>query len=337
MGKNRDREILHTHEDSIGPDRIWMARRRIASSIKPTPLIYSANLSRLLKAEVYLKPECFQVTGSFKVRGACNVLASLSEEEKKLGLLTCSSGNHGAALSYAASRFGNPSTTVFVPSGAEETKKARILSYGAEVREEGRDFLETFGIAQRYREETGRRYVHSHGEPLVIAGQGTIGLEILEELPEADAVIVPVGGGGLISGIATAVKAGKPDVRVYGVEAAAAPGAYLSFRDGCCHESVEIKPSLADGLLGTLTPLTYAISSRLVEGIETVEEDEIRQAMRTLFEQEQIMVEGSASVGLAAALQGKIDVSGRKVVFILTGRNVSADVFLGAVTELSGH
>jgi threonine dehydratase len=337
MEKNRDAENLQARESAVGPEQIWMARRRIASIIKPTPLIYSANLSRLLEAEVYLKPECFQVTGSFKVRGACNVLASLSEEEKKQGLLTCSSGNHGAALSYAASRFGRPRTTVFVPSGAEETKKDRILSYGAEVREEGRDFLETYGIAQRYREKTGRLYVHSHGDPLVIAGQGTIGLEILEELPDADAVIVPVGGGGLISGIATAFKAGKPDVRVYGVEAAAAPGAFLSFRDGFCHESVEIKPSLADGLLGTLTPLTYAIASRLVEKIETVEEDEIRLAMRTLFEQEQIMAEGSASVGLAAALQGKIDVSGRKAVFILTGRNVSAGVFLGAVTDIAGH
>jgi len=320
------------HTDTVKVEHIWQAKKRIAGYIRATPLIRSDGLSGLLEAEVYLKPECFQITGSFKVRGACNILAALSGEERDRGLVTCSSGNHGAALSYAASHFGCPPTTVFVPEGAEETKKSRIRAYGAEIREEGRDFLETYETAQRFVKTTGAAYIHSHGDPRVIAGQGTIGLEILAELPDVEAVVVPVGGGGLISGVAAAVTSGRPDAEIFGVEAAAAPGAFLSFRDGYCHESVEIKASLADGLLGTLTPLTYSLASRLVKEIQIVEEEEIVRAMKAFLEYEQILVEGSASVGLAAALEGKIDVRGRKVVFILTGRNISAEKYLAAIS-----
>jgi len=321
----------HYSRDAVGITQIEQARQRIADFIKPTPLIYSPGISRLLDAEVYLKPECFQVTGSFKVRGACNILASLSQEERNRGLVTCSSGNHGAALSYAAALFGSPPTTVFVPEGAEETKKARIKAYGARIREEGKDFLETYDRALAFVEKSGGRYIHSHGDPLVIAGQGTIGLELLMELPDPDMIIVPVGGGGLISGIATAVKSRSENIRIYGVEAAAAPGAYLSMKDGFCHETVEIKPSLADGLLGTLTPLTYSIVSELTAGIRIVEEPEITRAMRVFLEEEQLLVEGSAAVGLAALLERKIDVKGKTLICILTGRNISAAKYLQTV------
>lgn len=310
---------------------ILEARKRIAAHILNTGLLFSPGLSTLLNARVYLKPECFQIGGSFKLRGACNFAASLAPEQKARGLVTCSSGNHGAALSYAASLFSQTHVTVFVPEGADMTKQARIRAFGAEIREEGRDFLETYGLARAFEEKTGALYVHSHSDPLVIAGQGTIGLEILEELPEADAVVVPVGGGGLISGIATAIKETSPGVRIFGVEAAAAPGAYLSFRDGYCHETVDIRPSLADGLLGTLTPLTWSIASRLVERIDIVEEAHIREAIRTLFSTEQLIVEGGGAVGLAALQQGLIDLKGKNVVIVLTGRNIAADKFLEIV------
>lgn len=310
---------------------IWSARKRILHYIKPTPLVYSASLSSLLEAEVYLKPECFQVAGSFKVRGACNKLAVLKEAGITQTLVTCSSGNHGTALAYAAAEVGYPAPIVFVPEDADSTKVKRIRSYGAEVRAKGKDFSETFDIAQEYVHNSGALYVHSHSDNDIIAGQGTIGLELLEELPDLDAVVVPVGGGGLISGIATAVKAGSPQVEIFGVEAAAAPGAFLSFRDGRCHESVAIKPSLADGLLGTLTPLTYSIAGRLVSAIHTVEEAEIASALKLLLEHEQIIAEGSSVVGLAAVLSGKLDLAGKKTVFVLTGRNISKDKFLKAV------
>ena len=312
---------------------IWSAQKRITPHIKPTPLIYSASLSSLLQAEVYLKPECFQVAGSFKVRGACNKLAVVQEQGCTRSLVTCSSGNHGTALAYAAAQLGLAAPIVFVPETADSTKVNRIRSYGAEVRARGKDFSETYDIAQDYVQSSGALYVHSHSDSEIIAGQGTIGLEILAELPDVEAVVVPVGGGGLISGVATAVKSGAPAARLLGIEAAAAPGAYLSFRDGECHESVEIQPSLADGLLGTLTPLTYSISRNLVESIQVVEEPHIRHALITLMENEQIIAEGSAVVGLAAALEHKIDVRGQRVVFLLTGRNISKEKFLKAVAD----
>jgi threonine dehydratase len=324
---------MRNEEGSVPFQDILDAGKRISPYILKTGLFYSPALSKLLGGEIYLKPECFQITGSFKVRGACNLVASLTPEERSRGLVTCSSGNHGGALSYAASLFGYPRTTVFVPEEAEEIKQARIRAYGAEIREEGKDFLEAYGLAREYAEQTGGRYAHSHGDPLVIAGQGTIGLEILEALPDVDMVVVPVGGGGLISGIATAVKEVRRDVCFFGVEAAAAPGAFLSFRDGFCHESVDIKPSLADGLLGTLTPLTYSISGRYVAAIKIVEEDQIRRAMETLFRYEQLVVEGSAAVGLAALQEGMIDVSGRKLVLVLTGRNIGSEKFLKAIRK----
>jgi threonine dehydratase len=149
----------------------------------------------------------------------------------------------------------------------------------------------------------------------------------MEDLPDADAVVVPVGGGGLISGIATAVKALAPSVQIFGVEAAAAPGAYLSFKDGYCHETVEIKPSVADGLMGTLTPLTFEISHPLVESIQVVAETEIIQAMKVLQQDEQLMVEGSAAVGIAALLSGELQLHGKRVVVVLTGRNINAGQF----------
>jgi len=252
------------------------------------------------------------------------MVSALTQTERTRGLVTCSSGNHGIALAYAASIFGRPPTRIFLPRGADPNKVERLKAFGAEAVLHGADFLETLDEALRYAKESGATYVHSHSHRLVIAGQGTIGLEIMEDLPGVETILVPIGGGGLISGIATAVKCAAEQVRIVGVEPTAAPGAYLSFQDGRCHERVDIRPSVADGLLGTLTPLTWEISRNLVEGVKLVEEDEIIQAMRVFQEDEQLMVEGSASVGLAAVLGGKIDVHGQKVVLVITGRNIDA-------------
>jgi threonine dehydratase len=196
--------------------------------------------------------------------------------------------------------------------------------YGGEIISYGSHYLETLKRALTYAEESGECFVHSHDHPLIIAGQGTIGLEIFEDLPDIDSIIVPVGGGGLISGIALAAKSANPRIRLIGVEPTAAPGAYLSFRDGYYHERVEIKPSVADGLLGTLTPLTFAITHPLVEQVAIVEEEEIFQAIRVFEDEEQVIVEGAAAVTLAAILSRKIDVCGQKVTLVVTGRNISA-------------
>ncbi len=296
-----------------------------------TPLVHSPALSEETGVEVYLKLECVQAGGSFKIRGALNYAAARKEEGGIGGFVTCSSGNHGAALSYASSLIGGVATTVFVPQGAEETKIEKIRRYGAEVRVGGKDFLEAYAAARRFAERHSLEYVHSHSHPFVIAGQGTIGLEIAEDLPTPGTVIVPVGGGGLISGIAIALRHACDTVKVLGVEAEAAPGAFLSFRDGYCHESVDIRPSLADGLLGTLTPLTYRLARPLVERIFTVSEEEIRRAMGLFYRREQLVIEGGASVGLAALLSGRIEKPAGPVVLVLTGRNIGAEKFLSAV------
>ena len=278
--------------------------------------------------------ECWQIQGCFKVRGAIFKVSQLTDKERQDGLLTCSSGNHGTALAYAASLFGNPPTKVFLPIHAEPAKVSKISNLGAETVFHGMDYMEALHGALSYLETNGGTYVHSHGDPLVIAGQGTIGLEIMEDMPEADAVLVPVGGGGLMAGIATSIKALTPQVRLFGVEAAAAPGAFLSFKDGFCHETVDIKPSVADGLMGTLTPLTFAITYPLVESIQVVAEPEIIHAMQILQKDDQILVEGSAAVGIAALLSGKLDLKGKKVVVVLTGRNINADLFNKLMTNL---
>jgi threonine dehydratase len=238
--------------------------------------------------------------------------------------VTCSSGNHGTALAYAASISGNPPTRVFLPTYADANKVSKLTALGAEAVLHGDTFLETLDTAMQYAEDEGATYVHSHSHPSVIAGQGTIGLELLEDLPDVECVLVPIGGGGLISGIGTAVKSAAPGVRIVGVEPTAAPGAYLSFRDGLCHERIELRPSVADGLLGTLTPLTWQISRDLVDDVLLVEEDEIISAMRVFQQDEQLMLEGAAAVGLAAILNGQADVEGRKTAIILTGRNIDA-------------
>jgi threonine dehydratase len=280
--------------------------------------------------------ECWQVCGCFKVRGATNMVASLTEEERSRGLVTASSGNHGIALAYAASIFGRVPALVFAPQDADVTKMKKIRALGCEPRLYGENYLVALDETLRYSEENNVVLVHSHAHPLIMAGQGTIGLEIMEDLPDADAIVVPIGGGGLISGIATAAKAISESVQIIGVEPTAAPGAYLSFRDGVCHEQIELKPSLADGLLGGLAPLAWKICRNRVSQVELVDDDQVAHAMRVFQRDEQLMVEGASSVGLAALLSGKINLQGQKVVLVLTSRNIDADRFNRIVCQNSG-
>ncbi len=308
---------------SFSLEDIWIARQRIRAYIYRTPLLFSSSLSKKTGCQIYLKMECWQLCGCFKVRGAINMVAALSDEERNRGLVTCSSGNHGTAVSFAASLFDRTNVKVFVPENAERAKIQKIESYGAEVVWQGENYLQTLDRAVKYTNECGGVFVHSHGHPLIIAGQGTIGLEILEDLPEVDAVVIPVGGGGLISGIVSAVKTANNRICIFGVESSAAPGAQISFRDGYCHERISIGSSIADGLMGTLTPLTFDLTYKRVEKIAVVDDEEIIQAMRIFQEEEQLTIEGSAAVGLAAILNRKIDVTNQNVVLVLTGRNIS--------------
>lgn len=308
----------------LGLGDIWQARQRIRDRVWPTPLVYSQALSERTGCQVYLKMECWQVCGCFKVRGAVNMVTALASEEREQGLVTASSGNHGIALAYAASLFPGTRATVFLPEGADPTKARKIRAFGAEVRFHGKDYLAALAEAKRVQQAEGRVFVHSHAHPLIMAGQGTIGLEIMEDLPDVEAILVPVGGGGLISGIAVAARSLSKRVKVIAVEPSAAPGAYLSFQEGRPCEQIELKPTLADGLSGGFAPLAWDVSHDLIHAAVLVEEEEIAHAMRVFQKTEQLMVEGAASVGLAALLHGKVNLQGEKVVLVLTSRNVDA-------------
>ncbi len=316
------------YTESFGPADVWQARSRLRNLVLHTPLLYSPALSARTGAQIYLKMECWQYCGCFKVRGAINMVSTLSDEERLRGLVTASSGNHGTALAYAASKFGHVPATIFLPEYADLTKVAKVQALGAQAVLYGSNFTECLWRAMTYAEEQGATYVHSHAHPLVIAGQGTIGLEILEDLPDPDIVIAPVGGGGILAGIATAVKAGNPAVRVIGAESVAAPGGYLAFRDGFWHEQIDLKPSIADGVLGTFSRLPYEITRTRVEDIVLVEDESLVDAMRAYMQDEQLMTEPASAIGLAALMAGKIEnFQGRKVVIVISSRNIFAERF----------
>jgi threonine dehydratase len=310
--------------DVFDTSEIWSARNRIKQHIHRTPIFHSESLSKLTGSQVYVKPECWQKCGCFKVRGAISHISSLTEREMKKGLVTASSGNHALAVAYASTLFEKPLTRIYVPENADPSKVKKILRWGPELVYHGASFFEAYTEARRYTEENDATFVHSHGDPKVIAGQGTIGLEVMEDLPDVDAIIVPIGGGGLISGISVAAKTISVTVRIVGVEPSAAPGAYTSLRDGVAYEEIEIKESIADGLLGGFGSLPFQICSRTVDETLLVEDSEIIEAMRAFQREEQLMVEAASSVGLAALMTGKVQAKGEKVVLVVTSRNIDA-------------
>ena len=317
--------------DSFKTDMIHAAQKSIAPHVLKTPLLHSLSLSRLCGCHVYLKMECWQTCGCFKLRGITNFLHHRKEVVMESGVATASSGNHALALAYAATKMQVPQIQIFLPENADPSKIDKIRLLGVEPVLEGKTFFETFDIAQAYTRKSGACYVHSHADPLVIAGQGTIGLEILEDLPDADAVIVPVGGGGLISGIAAAIKADSERVAIIGAEPEASPGAYQSLQRGEPCERITLKPTVADGLAGGLSPLPFQIARHLIEQVALAAEDEIITAMKAFFSEEQLVIEGAASVGLAVLLSERIKLQDKKVVLVVTGRNIDSGRFLSII------
>lgn len=321
---------------SFNTQMIQAAKRNIQPHVLKTPLLHSQSLSRLCGCQVYLKMECWQTCGCFKLRGVTNFLSHRREAVMKAGVVTASSGNHALALAHAATKIKVPHIRIFVPEAADPSKVEKIRLRGTEPILDGKNFFETFDIAQAYTQKSGACYVHSHADPLVIAGQATIGLEILEDLPDVDTVIVPVGGGGLISGIAAAIKEGSNNTAIIGAEPEASPGAYLSLRKGEPCERIDLQPSVADGLAGGFSPLPFEIAHTLLEQVALAGEDEIIAAMKAFFTEEQLVIEGAASVGLAVLLSGKIRRPDQKVVLVVTGRNIDSDRFLSIISQREG-
>lgn len=273
-------------------------------------------------AQVFLKLENLQHTGAFKLRGAYFMIASLSEEDRARGVATCSAGNHAQGVGYASREFG-VAATIFIPEVAPLEKIERTRSYGVDVQIVPGGFTEAKAAAERFVEETGCIYVPPYDDYTIMAGQGTIGVEIVEQMPDVDVVIVPVGGGGLISGVSCAVKSLKPDVRVYGIEPAVLPSmsTSLASREPV---TVEGEESIADGLdVARPGDKTFGVVSEYVDEVFTVEEDQIADAIFQLAREEKVVAEGAGAVGVAALMNGIVPVAeGERAVVVVSGGNM---------------
>jgi threonine dehydratase len=295
-----------------------------------TPLLRSVGLSERFGADVWLKAECLQYTGSFKIRGAANKLASLTAAERARGVVAASAGNHAQGVAVAARQLG-VKATVLMPEHATLAKVQATRAYGAEVILDGDDFAAAMVRAQTLAKERDLVFIPAYDDEQVIAGQGTIGLEIADECPEAGLVVVPVGGGGLITGVALALKSLRPGIRVAGVQAAAAPGAAMSLQSGIRTLQTP-KPTLADGVaISGPGELTLPLIATYVDEVVTVDEEAIAQAIVVLLEQSKLVVEGAGALGVAALMTGAVKPEGRPTVVVLSGGNIDINVLASVV------
>lgn len=307
----------------LSAEELRAAHDRIRPHVHRTPVLTSTYFDRRFETEVHFKCENFQKVGAFKIRGATNAVLSLSEEELARGLVADSSGNHGQALALAA-RTRGARARVVMPTNATAAKVAAVRGYGAEVIPCAPTGEARRAETERLLRETGSTLVSPFNDPRIIAGQATAAMELLEEVPELDLLLAPVGGGGLLSGTALAAHHFAPDTRVVGVEPAAADDAYRSLAAGRILPSVEPR-TIADGLLTSLGEITFGVIRQLVERIVTVREESIVAAMRLVWERMKIVIEPSAAVPVAAILEEKLEIHGRRLGIILSGGNVDLD------------
>lgn len=311
-------------------DNFYKARYVLNNVIRRTDLIPAPKLNT--SCNIWLKPENLQVTGSFKVRGAYYKISQLSEEEKQRGVIACSAGNHAQGVALGATACGIKSL-ICLPEGAPISKVEATRRYGADICLVPGVYDDAYQKALQLRDEYGYTFVHPFNDENVIAGQGTIGLELLDQLPNLDAVLVPVGGGGLISGVAFAIKSLNPSVKIYGVQAEGAPSMYNSVE----HHQIERLPkvhTLADGI-AVKEPgnLTFEICGKYVDGIVTVSDDEISAAILAMMEQHKLIAEGAGAVSVAAAMFNKVPLEGKNVVCLVSGGNIDVNILNRVITR----
>jgi threonine dehydratase len=306
----------------VSIEQVLKARERIGQYTRVTPLRPSQHLSELTGASVFLKLENEQVSGSFKVRGALNRMMKLTKEEHAKGVITASTGNHGLGVAFAAGHLGIKAQVVF-PIEASHEKHKRMTEAGVKVIQEV-GYTEIESYARRLAKDQDVTYVSPYNDPEIIAGAGTVGLEILEQSGQIDVIIVPIGGGGLISGIATAVKAKSPKTQIIGVQSEVSPEVYESWRAGHWVETDE-SDSLAQGLMGGVESdsITLDIIKKLVDSIVLVRESSILEAISLLYEREALVIEGAGAASIAALLEMGRNLSGKSVVAVISGGNIS--------------
>ncbi len=311
-------------------DSVYRASYILKNIARKTDVIYAPKINP--KSEIYLKTENLQITGSFKVRGAYYKMSQLSAEEKAKGVIACSAGNHAQGVALAA-RENGIKAVICLPDGAPISKVEATRSYGAEICLVDGVYDDAYNKALQLRDEMGYTFIAPFDDPDVIAGQGTISLELAEQIPDLDAIIVPVGGGGLIAGVAFTIKSLNPNIKVYGVQASGAPSMLNSIRDSHI-ETLDSVSTIADGIaVKTPGELTYDICSKYVDEIVTVTDDEISAAILALMEQHKLVTEGAGAVSVAAAMFDKVDISGKKTVCILSGGNIDVTILSRVITR----
>lgn len=316
--------------NSLSLDRIYQAAFTLKDVARKTDLIYSPHFSG--KNQVYFKTENLQVTGSFKLRGAYFKISKLTDEEKAAGIVACSAGNHAQGVALAAKRMGIKAT-ICMPDGAPISKVQATKSYGAEVALVKGAYDDAYQYACKLQEEEHATFIHPFDDPDVIAGQGTIGLEILDQIKDVDAIVVPVGGGGLISGVAYAAKSLKPDIKIYGVQAkeAASMADSLKYDEQVTLNTVN---TFADGIaVKHPGDLTFELIKNYVDDVVTVTEDEIAVAILALIEKQKLIAEGAGAVSLAAVMADKIPVEGKNVVCLVSGGNIDVNILSRVITR----
>lgn len=304
-------------------DKIYKASHVLRSVIRKTDLIHAPLVNP--DSEIYLKTENLQITGSFKVRGAYYMMSQLTEEEKARGVIACSAGNHAQGVALAAAK-NHIKSLICLPDGAPISKVQATKSYGAEVCMVNGVYDDAYKKALELKEEKNYTFVHPFDNEDVIAGQGTIGLEILEQMPDVEAVIVPIGGGGLISGVAFAIKNLNPNIKVYGVQASGAPSMRNSIRDGKI-ECLDHVSTIADGIaVKEPGEHTFQYVSQYVDEIVTVTDDEISAAILALIERQKLIAEGAGAASVAAAMFNKVPIQGKKTVCLVSGGNIDVTI-----------
>jgi threonine dehydratase len=320
---------------TLGLQSILQAQRRIAAFIQPTPLVRSPYLSARTGADVWLKLECRQPTGSFKVRGALNKIGVLTPEEKARGLVAASAGNHALGVAYAVQSWGGASADIFVQANAPRAKVEKLRYFEVDIHLEGDTYQAAHQAAETFARETDATYVQAYDDVDVIAGQGTMGVEILSDLPGTDLILVPIGGGGMIAGVANAAKTMHPGCQVIGLQPEASPAALLSLRDGVPYDPYDHEPTIADGLAGGFGATPFYVARTLIDQVLLSSEADLRRAIFTLLDKEQLVVEPSGAISISPLLNGTLEVAGKTVVCVLSGGNIATTLLRDILIEYS--
>ncbi len=320
---------------SLHLTHILRAHRTITPFVRHPLAIRSTHLSRLANGEIWLKLENHQPTGSFKVRGAVNKLRSLPQEQKQKGIVAASAGNHALGVAYAAQVLGGFKVDIFVPETAPRAKVDKIGRFNVNLHLEGETYDEAQQAAHQFAQKTGALEIDAYNDWSIIAGQGTVGLEVLTDLPQTNTLFVPVGGGGLIAGIAVAAHAMNPACHVIGVQPEGSPAALHSLRDGQAYDPFEHEPTIADGLAGGFGSLPFAIAGKLIHEIILAGELDLRRAILTMLDQEQLIVEASGAISITPILRGEVDLQGGTAVCILTGANLDTTLLRDILVEFT--